>query len=226
MPTESLDVTSKKIKVWDLPTRLFHWSMVCLLGLLWWSAEEGEMLWHQIFAYSLIVLILFRLVWGVIGSDTARFTHFIKSPKEVLQYLKQRKKSTIGHNPLGGYMVITLIVVMLFQFISGLFATDDVFTEGPLYSYVSDSVSSTLTSLHKLNFDLIIALATMHILAVIIHGIKGDKLVGAMITGHKYVADDIQQQLNFRSNLLAFVLICLLAGVVANYLILPLTAML
>ncbi len=224
-------LTNKKIKVWDLPIRVFHWSMVILLACLWWSAEVGEMQWHQVFAYGLIVLILFRLIWGFIGSDTARFTHFLKSPKQVLQYLRDHSignhnKVSLGHNPLGGYMVITMILVILFQFTSGLFATDDVFTEGPLYSYVSGSVSRTLTWLHKVNFNLILGLAVIHVLAVVIHGIKGDKLVGAMFTGYKRVAEDIHVQLNFRSNLLALVLLSVLAGLVVNYLILPLTAML
>ncbi len=224
-------LTNKKIKVWDLPVRVFHWSMVSLLACLWWSAEVGEMLWHQIFAYSLIVLLVFRLVWGFIGSDTARFSHFIKSPKQVMQYLCHRNldkqtKVSLGHNPLGGYMVITMIVVILFQFTSGLFATDEVFTEGPLYGYVSEYMSGMLTWLHKLNFNLILILAAIHILAVVIHGIKGDKLVGAMFTGYKWVSEDNHVQLNFSSNLLALLLISLLAGVVVSYFILPLTVML
>ncbi|MCE9677985.1 cytochrome b/b6 domain-containing protein [Shewanella sp. AS1] len=217
---------TQKLKIWDLPTRLFHWSMVLLLAALWWSAEVGEMQWHQIFAYSLMVLILFRLLWGFIGSDTARFSHFVKSPAQVLAYIRQPKSVVIGHNPLGGYMVVTMILVLLLQLVTGLFATDEVFTEGPLYSYVSESVSGTLTWLHKMNFNLLLVLIALHILAVISHVVKGDKLVGAMITGHKRVAADLSPQLRFSSNLLALLLVGVLAGLAVNYLILPLTAML
>lgn len=215
-----------KLKVWDLPVRLFHWGMLVLLGALWWSAEVGEMQWHQIFAYCLMVLIVFRLVWGVIGSDTARFSHFVKSPQHVLRYVKQPQLTSVGHNPLGGYMVVTIMLILSLQLISGLFATDEIFTEGPLYSYVSSDVSSTLTWLHKMNFNLLLALAAMHILAVVVHSIKGDKLVGAMITGYKHVAEEAATELRFRSNLIALLLVCFFAGLVVNYLILPLTAML
>ena len=227
MSIQDSSVNNKiKLKVWDLPTRVFHWGMVALLGALWWSAEVGEMQWHQVFAYSLMVLILFRLVWGFIGSDTSRFSHFVKSPQDVLHYVKQPNRTSVGHNPLGGYMVVTMIFVLLLQLTSGLFATDEVFTEGPLYSLVSSDVSSLLTWLHKMNFNLLLVLAGMHILAVIVHGIKGDKLVGAMITGYKHVTQDIATELRFKSNLIALVLACFLAGLAVNYLILPLTAML
>lgn len=227
MSIKELPLDSRvKLKVWDLPVRLFHWGMLVLLGALWWSAEVGEMQWHQIFAYCLMVLIVFRLVWGVIGSDTARFSHFVKSPQHVLRYVKQPQLTSVGHNPLGGYMVVTMMLILSLQLISGLFATDEIFTEGPLYSYVSRDVSSTLTWLHKMNFNLLLALAAMHILAVVVHSIKGDKLVGAMITGYKHVAEETATELRFRSNLIALLLVCFFAGLAVNYLILPLTAML
>lgn len=227
MSIQDSNVDNKiKLKVWDLPTRVFHWGTVTLLGALWWSAEEGEMQWHQIFAYSLMVLILFRLVWGFIGSDTSRFSHFVKSPQDVLRYVKQPNRASLGHNPLGGYMVVTMMLILLVQLTSGLFATDEIFTEGPLYSFVSDDVSSTLTWLHKMNFNMLLVLAALHILAVIAHGIKGDKLVGAMITGYKHVTVDMATELRFRSNLIALILVGVLAGLAVNYLILPLTAML
>lgn len=215
-----------KLKVWDLPTRVFHWGMIGLLGALWWSADAGEMQWHQVFAYSLMVLIIFRLLWGFIGSDTARFSHFVKPPHQVIRYLKQPTKATLGHNPLGGYMVVTMMVILLVQLSSGLFATDEVFTEGPLYRYVTSELGSTLTWLHKMNFNLLLALAAMHVLAVIVHSFKGDKLVGAMITGYKYVTQDMVAELRFRSNIIALILVGLLMGLAVNYLILPLTVML
>ncbi|MBP6517465.1 MULTISPECIES: cytochrome b/b6 domain-containing protein [unclassified Shewanella] len=224
-----------KIKVWDLPTRIFHWGMVCLLALLWWSADAGEMQWHQIFAYSLLILIGFRILWGLIGSDTARFSHFVHHPKVVLDYLRSiRTKGmsvVLGHNPIGGYMVIALIGIISLQLVTGLFATDDIFTEGPLYSYVSSDTSGFLTWLHKTNFNFILLLSAIHILAVIIHAMKGDKLVGAMISGYKKVSkvafsSSAKSELRFKSEWLALVLFTVCAAVVFGYLMWPIVQVL
>ncbi|MFA7310552.1 MAG: cytochrome b/b6 domain-containing protein [Shewanella sp.] len=224
-----------KIKVWDLPTRIFHWGMVCLLALLWWSADAGEMQWHQIFAYSLLILIGFRILWGLIGSDTARFSHFVHHPKVVLDYLRSiRTKGmsvVLGHNPIGGYMVIALIGIISLQLVTGLFATDDIFTEGQLYSYVSSDTSGFLTWLHKTNFNLILLLSAIHVLAVIIHAMKGDKLVGAMISGYKKVSkvafsSSAKSELRFKSEWLALVLFTVCAAVVFGYLMWPIVQVL
>ncbi|MGS0694577.1 cytochrome b/b6 domain-containing protein [Shewanella sp. 0m-4] len=224
-----------KIKVWDLPTRVFHWGMLCLLGGLWWTADAGEMEWHQILAYGLMILIAVRLIWGLVGSDTARFSHFVYSPKTVIHYLNRTRRegisSSIGHNPVGGYMVVTLITLICIQLITGLFATDDIFTEGPLYSFVSSDTASWLTWLHKKNFDLILILAAMHVLAVGVHMIKGDKILGAMFSGYKSlpeseITDSGANNLAFASMLKALVLVLVVGALVLNYLMWPVIDML
>ncbi|QYJ79755.1 cytochrome b/b6 domain-containing protein [Shewanella acanthi] len=223
-----------KVKVWDLPTRVFHWSLVLVMGLLWWSAESGEMLWHQIFAYSLLVLIGFRLLWGLIGSETARFSHFVHHPRVVLDYIKEKRARGItpvfGHNPIGGYMVIALLTMISIQLVTGLFATDEVFTEGPLYSFVSEATSGLLTTFHKLNFNLILALSAVHILAVIVHALKGDKLVAAMVSGYRRVSHQdalaAESELTFMPLWVALVVLLLLAVLVFGYLIWPIVQVL
>lgn len=178
--------TNNKIKVWDFPIRLFHWVTVGLLGGLWWSGETGEMSLHQVLAYILMALLVFRIIWGFIGSDTARFGQFVRSPKDVYQYATSKHKSeSVGHNPMGAYMVILLLSLLVVQLVTGLFATDDIFTEGPLYSYVSSDLASNLTWVHKQNFNLILGFACVHILAVFVYLFKGDNLIKAMITGYK-----------------------------------------
>ncbi|WP_434950815.1 cytochrome b/b6 domain-containing protein [Shewanella sp. HL-SH4] len=184
----------KQIKVWDFSVRAFHWSMVILLGALWWSADAGEMSLHQIFAYLLLTLLAFRLIWGIIGSDTAKFTHFIRPPKAVIKYAKDKQKpQSLGHNPLGGYMVVLLLSLLAVQLVTGLFATDDIFTEGPFYSTVSSATASTLTWVHKQNFNFILGFAAMHVLAVMVYLIKGENLITAMITGYKRVQGELKQ---------------------------------
>lgn len=181
-----MTINNAKIKVWDFPIRLFHWAMVILLGGLWWSGETGEMSLHQVFAYILMVLLVFRIIWGFIGSDTARFRQFVRSPKAVFQYaISKQKSESVGHNPMGAYMVILLLSLLSLQLVTGMFATDDIFTEGPLYSYVSSDVASTLTWLHKQNFNLILGFAAVHIFAVFVYLFKGENLIKAMITGYK-----------------------------------------
>ena len=219
-----------KVKVWDIPTRLFHWGMLCLLGGLWWTAESGEMEWHQLLAYSLMILLAMRLLWGFIGSDTARFSHFVRSPKTVFNYLKQTKQhgisASVGHNPIGGYMVVALISLVSLQLMSGLFATDEIFTEGPLYSSVSNETAVWLTWLHKKNFDLILILAAIHILAVGVHMVKGDKIIMAMFSGYKRLPEVQAPSLAFASVLKAIAIVLVVGALVLNYLMLPIIDML
>lgn len=224
-----------RVKVWDIPTRIFHWAMLGLLGGLWWTADAGEMEWHQILAYGLMVLIGVRLIWGIIGSDTARFSHFVHSPKTVIAYLEKTRcegiSASVGHNPVGGYMVITLITLICIQLITGLFATDEIFTEGPLYSMVSSDTASWLTWLHKKNFDLILVLAAVHVFAVVIHMLKGDKILGAMFSGYKKLPAskldrDSNNELTFVSILRAVVITLIVGGLVVNYLMWPVINML
>ncbi|RPA63911.1 cytochrome B [Shewanella frigidimarina] len=202
-----MSIEQQKIKVWDFPTRFFHWAMVCLIGGLWWTAEIGEMQWHQILAYLLMTLITFRLIWGFIGSDTAKFTHFFVAPKKVIAYAKaQPKPSSLGHNPLGGYMVIVLLGSLVLQLSTGLFATDDIFTEGPLIYLVSSDTAGWLTWLHKTNFNLILALAAVHIIAVLVHVFKGDNILKAMFSGYKQVTEQVASP-TLRSPWMALVIV-------------------
>ncbi|RTR34654.1 cytochrome b/b6 domain-containing protein [Shewanella atlantica] len=219
-----------KIKVWDLPVRIFHWGMIALLGGLWWTADAGEMEWHQVLAYCLMVFIIFRLVWGIVGSDTARFSQFIKHPKTVLGYVKYTKhqgvSASIGHNPLGGYMVLALIALVTMQLSTGLFSTDEIFTEGPLYSFVSSETGASMSWLHKKIFYVMLGFAAVHVLAVIFHGVKGDKLVRPMLSGYKQMPGKLDVELTFKPLLMALVLLMAVGGVVTNYLIWPIIEML
>lgn len=182
-------------KVWDIFIRLFHWSLVITIGLAWWTAEAGHMEWHKKLGFLLLSLILFRLIWGVIGSHYARFGEFIASPPKTLRYfsalLRHKPPHYVGHNPLGGWMVVAILVLCLVQGTTGLFATDDIFTTGPLYPYISDDLAGTLTSIHKLTFTLIQIAVVLHVLAVLFHQIfHRDRLIEAMIHGRKPLGEN------------------------------------
>ena len=173
------------IRVWDLPTRLFHWALVlCVIGSFITVKLGGIWMdWHVRFGLCTLGLILFRIIWGFCGPRYARFTQFIHGPRYILGYLRGRTPHMAGHNPLGALSVVALLAVFGFQAFSGLFANDDVMTTGPL-AYLSDSWSDTLTSLHDMNQWLMIALVSVHIGAIAWYRLHGKNLVGPMIHGN------------------------------------------
>ncbi len=189
---------TNRIKVWDLPTRLFHWLLVALFIAAWITAEQGPawMERHMQIGYALLTLLLFRLLWGIYGSDTARFSRFLRGPVTVTLYLaallrrepESADKSHMGHNPLGGWSVIAMLVFLLLQAGTGLFANDDIYNEGPLASWVNNATSGELTRIHKLNFNLLLGLIGLHISAILFYLlVKRENLVWPMFTGFKAV---------------------------------------
>lgn len=183
-------MNTKTVKIWDLPTRLFHWALVAGILFMWFSAEISDSLmdWHMRVGEFLIALILFRVIWGFMGSDSARFTSFLRSPIATLQYAKtlpNRKPSWhVGHNPLGGWMVIALLLLALLQASSGLFITDDILLEGPLYGLVSGDTSEWLYDMHHTLFDILTVLIFLHISAIVFYWLfKRTNLVRAMLGG-------------------------------------------
>jgi cytochrome b len=178
------------MRIWDLPTRLFHWILVLLLLISWGSAEWNNMRVHVISGLTILALLLFRLVWGFIGSDTSRFSRFLKSPVAAVQRLlelhRREPDTETGHNAAGGWMVLVLLGVLLIQVGTGLCANDDVLTEGPLARTVGKEDSDWLTHLHHLNFVLIEILVALHVLAIVAYRVlKGHNLLMPMITGKK-----------------------------------------
>jgi cytochrome b len=180
-----------RLFVWELPIRLFHWAMVLLMILLYLSIEVMDNVdRHAQLGYAMLALVLFRIVWGFVGGTYARFKDFLHSPVNVIQYAKtlldSRPDPIPGHNPLGGWMVLVLILGFLAQAVMGLFSNDDILFDGPLRDLVSKEVSDTLTGLHEQLFNVLLLLVALHIAAVIYHKVrKGENLVPAMFTGYK-----------------------------------------
>ncbi len=181
------------IKVWDLPVRLFHWGAVLCFFVSWASASlfDDTMEIHLYSGYTMLTLILFRIVWGFAGSSTARFSHFVRGPRSFMAYLRTLRQPEpshyLGHNPGGGWAVIAMLSLLLLQTLTGLFSTDDSgSTRGPLAHWISDDASSTISTIHSITFDFLIAVIGIHIAAVFFYRIfKHDGLITAMITGTK-----------------------------------------
>ncbi len=170
--------------LWDLPLRVFHWSLVILIPLAWWTGEEGDFDWHSWVGYSLLVLVSTRIVWGLVGSRHARFTDFLKGPGAIAAYLRGQGATTPGHNPLGGWSVVALLVVLLLQAVSGLFNSDDVLYNGPLYYAASTEFRDTMGVIHELAFDVLVVLVVLHLLAIAFYQWrKREPLIQAMVRG-------------------------------------------
>ncbi len=183
--------TERSVYVWDLPVRLVHWGLVVAVAVSWYSAEQGLSGWdvHRWSGYALLTLILFRLLWGLWGSETARFSDFLVGPRAVARYLRGwwHASPSRGHNPIGGWAVVVLLLALLVQGVSGLFATDDILLTGPLAGWVSSDLQGRLSSLHTSLFNVITVLVALHVLAIAVYRlVRGERLVRAMVTGRKY----------------------------------------
>jgi cytochrome b len=173
------------LKVWDLPTRLFHWLIGLLVGFSWWSAETGEMEWHYRSGLTALILLVFRIVWGFVGGSTARFGQFVRSPAAVIGYVRgPAAPAKAGHNPLGGYSVIALLLALTIQVGTGLFAVDtDGLESGPLSYLVSFDQGRLAAEVHHLAFSVVQGLVLLHVLAIGWYRLRGRRLIGPMITG-------------------------------------------
>jgi cytochrome b len=209
----------RRIKVWDLPVRLFHWSIVVLIAAAWTTQEFNKMEWHMRIGYAILALLLFRIVWGFAGSDTARFMMFLKSPAAALRHLSRLRRREpdreIGHNAAGGWMVLLMLALLGVQAGTGLFSNDDSATDGPLVHLIDKDRSDWLSHVHALNFNLILAVIVLHIVAVSAYAVlKRQNLVRPMLTGTKEMPGDTAAP-RLVSPLWAAVALAAAAGVVA-----------
>ena len=175
-----------KQPVWDVPVRLFHWGLVVLVGLAWWTGENGNEDLHFYLGYAILTALIFRVLWGFLGSSTARFVNFVKGPRAVTHYVRQRFSWPVaGHAPLGAVSVIALLALVFFQVGTGLFAGDeDGLAQGPLAQFVSIDMSDTLRELHEEAFNVLLALIALHVAAILFYRfVLGKNLLGPMITG-------------------------------------------
>ena len=187
----------QKIKVWDLPTRLFHWTLAAAVAFMWYSAKTGGgmLVWHLRCGLLILALTVFRLCWGLWGSDTARFAQFVKGRTAIADYLSGRfsEDKQPGHNPLGALMVLALLATVAFQTATGLFAADEntFTTSGWLNGWVGSETGSLMRRIHIRFFNLLAALAAIHIISILLYKfLRKTDLVKPMITGFKYLGSE------------------------------------
>ena len=197
-PSESATAATKTVRAWDLPTRVFHWTLVSLVVFAWASFEFSERLadptlfWHRMNGYAILTLVVWRLLWGLVGSSTSRFSAFVQAPHRALGYgvalLRGTSPHYLGHNPLGAYMILALLAVLAAQAGLGLVSEEhNQTTWGPLYFLVPEALRPRVTKLHGQLFHYgILVLVAAHVTANVLYGlVKKDPLIRAMITGSK-----------------------------------------
>lgn len=181
-----------KAPIWDLPTRLFHWLLVALIALSWWSAEYHQDELHIWLGMAVLSLLIFRLLWGFVGGSTARFANFIRGPRAVFGYLRGGWRG-IGHNPLGALSVVALLAMAGIQVVLGLFASDeDGLMQGPLAPLVSIDAADQAREWHEATFNVLLALIALHLAAIAYYRWRGKNLLRPMITGKGAVEPGVE----------------------------------
>lgn len=179
-----------KVRVWDLPTRIFHWLLVaCIIGLAITGTVGGNaMVWHFRFGYSALTLLLFRIIWGLVGGRWSRFGAFVYTPQSVINYLKGSSKPehSVGHSPIGAVSVFAMLGFLILQVGSGLVSDDEIAFAGPLSRFVSNATVSLATDYHaNIGKWLLLGLVLLHMSAIVFYLLRKHNLVGAMLHGDK-----------------------------------------
>ena len=179
-------MATKSVKIWDWPVRITHWSFVLLIPAMYFTAENSAWGWHMRLGHVLLGLLIFRVIWGFVGTDTARFSSFVKGPAAVLGYLRGAydPKREVGHSPLAALSVLALLGVMFAQVGMGLFAGDPFDgATGPLNPLVGVSTADTITETHEWFYWVIFAMIGLHLAAIAFYSAKLQNLIGPMVVG-------------------------------------------
>jgi len=212
-PAEDQETRQSKVYVWDLPTRLFHWLLVLLVSISFYTGLTGGfdiMDYHMLSGYGILTLVLFRCGWGLVGNKHARFAGFLAGPGRVMDYVKAKlgksagrpqQSTTVGHNPLGGWSVMAMLGALLTQAGTGLFANDDIFTEGPLVHLVTERLSGQLTGIHGTMPWVLGGLILLHLAAIAFYHLRyAQNLWLPMIKGWRDLRPDGEEKATDASN--------------------------
>lgn len=213
-------MSATRIRVWDLPTRISHWALAALVVFSFTTGEIGGdwLQWHMRSGFAILALLAFRIAWGLVGSETSRFASFVRGPRAFLAYARdiggQRLRFRIGHNPMGAWMVVFMILVLLAQAISGLFADDEISHTGPLVEKVSNAAVSKMSAFHSYNGWVVASAVVVHVLAIAFYWLRfRDDLVSPMWNGWRTV-DAQAAPPALRATWLAAVLLAIAAAAV------------
>ena len=209
-----------RIRVWDLPTRIFHWVLAALVVFSFTTGQIGGrwLEWHMLSGFTILALLVFRIAWGIFGSETSRFASFVRGPGAFLAHARDIARRTprrvIGHNPMGAWMVVFLVAILLAQAVSGLFADDEISHTGPLVEKVSNAVVAKMSAFHSFNGWIVAGAAVLHVLAIAFYWWRfRDNLVAPMWSGWRE-ADAGAKPPAMRATWLAAIFLAIAAGAV------------
>jgi len=224
-PADPPTQPSRPVLVWDGPTRLFHWLVVVLVAAAYATSKLNWMDWHVRIGEALLALVLFRLLWGFFGSETARFHSFLRAPAAAWQHLRHlfRREADlqVGHNSAGGWMVLLLLALLLGETLSGLYVNNDVADDGPLTQWVPAAIANAITALHTILWDALLAAVALHVLAIAVYAVaKGHNLLRPMLTGRKRLPERFRapRQASVMLALLLLIISATLVTLLATYL--------
>jgi cytochrome b len=191
-----IESRGRPVRVWDLPTRLFHWLVVALVAAAYATSRLDWMDWHAWCGEALLALVLWRLLWGIFGSDTARFARFVAAPRRAWQHLVEIRRREVdrepGHNPAGGWMVLVLLALLLGETLTGIYVGNDVADQGPLTDLTPPPIANLITALHRLLWQALVAAVILHLLAIFVYfAVKRHNLLLPMVTGRKRLPDGV-----------------------------------
>jgi cytochrome b len=188
--------TSRVVRVWDAPIRVFHWLVVALVAAAYATWRLDWMVWHGWVGDLLLALLLFRLLWGFFGSETARFSRFLTSPRMAFQHLRyallREPDRQVGHNPAGGWMVLFLLALLLAETLTGIYVANDIADVGPLTGIVPAAVANAIDASHAILWDVLLVAIVLHVLAIFGYAVfKGQNLLQPLITGTKVLPETV-----------------------------------
>ena len=224
----------RRVAIWDMPTRLFHWVVVLLFIALWITGTDGPLDWHIPIGEALLALLLFRLAWGIVGSRHSRFSDFVVGPRAAWQHAHEMLRVALrgaagappeadaahaphaGHTRIGGWMILVLLALLLAQSVSGLFASDEITTDGPLTHLVSGHAERMFSDYHSIAFNVLLALIAVHIAAALFYLVrKRENLILPMITGRAELPETAAaSEGRFASGWLALALLAVAVAIV------------
>lgn len=218
-PSMTRAANDRHLTLWDWPVRAFHWLVVVLVAVSWFSVEQHWMEVHQWSGLAILALTLTRVIWGFVGSSTARFSSFVKGPRALHGYvrgiLRREDMQVVGHTPTGAWMILAFYLLLLAMPVAGLFANDDIFFRGPLAYMVDKATSDSLTSLHKLMFDLLLIFIILHVAAVLIYRfVLKEDLVTPMITGRRNWPGPDMPELRMTNGIWAVVIFAVISALI------------
>lgn len=215
-----MNAASRRIRVWDLPTRIFHWVLTVLVIFSFTTGKIGGswLEWHMKSGYAILALLVFRIAWGLAGSETSRFATFLRGPGTFVRYARDvaagRRRPNIGHNPMGGWMVVLMLALLLAQACSGLFADDEIATQGPLAVKVSNAVVAKMSAFHYYNGWTLVAAILLHVVAIAAYWMAWrDNLVAPMWSGWR-ATDVASTQPAMRASWIAVAILAMSAALV------------